>query len=196
MVDVTTLKLGMLETNCYILKAASTSEVVIVDAPDQPDVIEAYLTKKSLIPKAILITHSHFDHIGALQSLNSKYSLSIYMSGATPNQSFAIPYIAVEDNDIIETAAMKIKVIATPGHSPDSVCYLVEDHLLGDYLFSGDTLFKQTAGRTDLEGGSLTQLMQSLELLKQLPGTNYLIYPGHMDSTSMVYEKQHNEFLR
>ena len=152
-------------------------------------------------PKAILLTHGHFDHIGAVISLRNHYNIPVYASknevplllDASLNLSQMVNgHYSIEvdetinDNDTLELIGMKIKCMLTPGHTSGSMCYLIQD-----CLFSGDTLFEESYGRVDFPTGSLIDLKKSIKKLLLLD-ENTKVYPGHGNVTSILHEKNHN----
>ena len=197
-----TIQVGGFEVNCSIL--SENGKAWIVDPGQEPSRIIDLLAKKGLEPAAILLTHGHFDHIGGIPGLLEKFpALPVYvhekdmqMFGHPLNQlppeypSFARPrnlasLDKLEDLDGLE-------VLETPGHTPGGVCYhFPEDKL----LLSGDTLFAGSVGRTDLPGGDMATLMDSLQKLTALPDDT-LVIPGHGMHTRIALEKSGNPFLQ
>ena len=202
MLDVDRLVLGPLGTNVYIVSNRKTSEAVIIDPAAKPMEIMRCIQKYHFEPKAILLTHGHFDHLLAANELAHEYGIPVY---ASQKDEWMIKKPTFEGHDFsayavtrytkIETSEldlidMKWKVIQTPGHSPGSVCYYIEDEKI---LFSGDTLFRGSFGRTDFEGGSMADLVISIcEKLFVLPD-DITVYPGHEDETNLGIEKIYNE---
>ncbi|MFC1511497.1 MBL fold metallo-hydrolase [Candidatus Margulisiibacteriota bacterium] len=161
---IKTIKVGGLQTNCYVVIDETTKEAVVIDPGDEGRKILPAL--KDLKVRYIVITHDHFDHIGAVAAVKK----------ATGAQIFS--------GNEVKFGAIALKVIKTPGHTPDSVCLYTPG-----YLFAGDTLFSTAHGRTDLPGGSQNEMNKSLKLLATLPD-NTLVYPGHDESTSIGLEKE------
>ncbi len=203
--QVKSMQLGMINTNCYIFWEESSKECAIVDPGDDGRQIARYVRGQKLTPKAVLLTHSHFDHILGIPGLREYWpDLPVYchpedipeetsdtMFGITTptvaSFSHVLPY---EDGDVIPIGPLSVKVLHTPGHTRGSVSLITEDA-----LFSGDTLFFESAGRTDLPGGSYSELLQSLKKLAQLPG-DYKVYPGHESTTTLEHERNSNFYLR
>ncbi|HBG81663.1 TPA: hydrolase [candidate division CPR2 bacterium] len=199
--QIKTLKVGPLRTNCYLL--IKENAALIIDPGDEAERIIA--TLNGVFPKAILLTHGHFDHIGALQDLKAKLKVPIYLQNEALDEyrvakehgevlGISIPEPPKPDYDLTDTVKIdgfSGKVIKTPGHTKGSVCFL-----FGDNLFSGDTLFKGTCGRTDLPFSDHREMIISLKsLLKLLPQT--VIYPGHGDQTTLRDEiRWIDEFTR
>lgn len=166
---------GPIETNCYLVSDKKTKEAVIIDPGDEPEKIFNAIKENNFKPKFILLTHKHPDHIGALEALRS--DLGNIKVG---------PW---EKDGEIKIRDIKIKTIATPGHTPDSMCFIVDSN-----IFSGDTLFKGGIGRTDLEGGDYNQIQKSLKRLMQFPD-NFKVFPGHGPETTIDEERDSNPFL-
>lgn len=199
--------IGSVGTNCYFLKNKETNEMVIIDPPDQAVRISQKVNEMGGKPVAILLTHGHFDHIMAAEELRETYGIKIYatvyerkhLGNAAMNLSgFAGKAISLEadeeldDLDVFELAGFDIQVIHTPGHTPGSCCYYLKDE---DVLFSGDTLFCGSAGRTDFPGGSMQELQNSLNRLVESLPEETKVYPGHEAPTTIGYEKRYNPFV-
>lgn len=194
-----TIQVGTFDVNCSIL--AADGAAWIVDPGMEADRIAALLEKKGLVPAGILLTHGHFDHIGAVQGLQTVYpDLPVYVHPddvpvlTHPLNCFPPDYPAVPAPRNIadaRTLPAPFETIETPGHTPGGVCY----YLPGDgLLLAGDTLFAGSVGRTDLPGGDMPTLMKSLERLKTLPDGTVVI-PGHGGHTTIGREKASNPFL-
>ncbi len=182
------LVLGPLSTNCYILFGPNDFSIVIDPADRAADILA--VTEKEASPLvAVVLTHGHFDHIGALSGL----TVPVYVHSADR------PFLGMEWNQHSECrdleegeiilAGLRLEIINTPGHTSGSVCVRV-----GNHLFSGDTLFKHGVGRTDLPGGSMIQMQESLQKLMRLP-LETIVHPGHGPATTIEEEKQENMFL-
>ena len=190
---------GILNANTYVLYQEGSDSAVIID-PTDFDNLDAFLIRKNLHPIAILLTHGHFDHVSGMIDTARHYDIPVYLhSGDVPMLSdpqlcglrLFFPDAAFEpwyevstvtDGQVLSLGGITVQVFSTPGHSPGSVCYLVEEH-----LFSGDTLFKRGYGRTDLWGGSMRALLTSLDRLKKMDSA-LLIHPGHGDATTIGEE--------
>lgn len=200
------ITLGSCATNCYFVYREGTTDVLFFDPADQGDYLYQALQQKGFQVGAILLTHGHFDHIWGAQKLRALSGAKMYaykgeeavLSDANLNISEMAgractvkPNMYLEDGQEIELLDMKIKVIATPGHTEGSCCYYFEEDGL---LISGDTLFQESVGRTDFPTGSFSQLIRSIkEKLFVLPD-DVKVYPGHGEATTIAYEKMHNPF--
>lgn len=203
------LSLGMLGTNCYILYD-DEKNALIVDPGSEPDVIKQFIYDEQLTPHAILLTHAHFDHIGAVDAIRKAFNIAVYMheqeanwltdpnlnrSAISMNQPIVTDppeHTFKSDTDTLEISTFSCSVIHTPGHSPGSVSYIFAEHAC---IVSGDVLFRRGVGRTDLPGGSFAVLQHSLrEKLYSLPD-HYTVYPGHGEPTTIGEEKQLNPFV-
>lgn len=195
---------GICQTNCYIAYNIDTKETMIIDPGDQANEIVMRCQMLDVTPKAILLTHGHFDHMMAAQKLKEQWNIPIYASekevfllaDARANLSAMWarpvtiqPDILVKEKDKLEIAGFNITVIETPGHTIGGVCYYIPDEKV---LLSGDTLFCGSFGRTDFPTGSMGTLARSIrEKLFSLPGDTE-VYPGHESSTTIGYEKRYN----
>lgn len=200
--------LGELGANCCFVTDSSDSFSLVVD-PGAPSVkIEELINDfGSETLKYILLTHGHFDHIGNAAALKERFpaskivisredepftkndhlNLAAYMGDITVTHF--TPDIIVSDNDVIDFGSETIRVISTPGHTAGSVCYVI-----GDSIFTGDTLMKGTTGRVDFPTGSSSDMRNSLSKLSALK-EDYKLYCGHGESSTLHYEKKHNIFL-
>ena len=193
---------GSVMTNVYFLINEKTNEIVIIDPGDNGPQLAAIIDEKGYKPVAILLTHGHFDHIMAMEELSKKYDIKIYAHEleravlAQPNFNLGGRQFDADvffrDGDILELAGFAIKVIHTPGHTPGGVCFYIEKE---NVLFSGDTLFLRSVGRTDFMGASQSDLVRSIkEKLFVLPERT-VVYPGHESETSIGIEKHENPFV-
>ena len=196
---IKTLPVGMLETNCYVVTNENTLECVVIDPGDESNTILDYLEDNHLTCKAILLTHPHFDHIGAVEAVRQETGAPVYMNELDDakninlgNRRFTLPEGGVyyKDGDVVELAGLRFDVIGTPGHTPGGVTLRCENA-----LFTGDTLFRGSCGRTDLPGGDMYEELASLRKLCLLEG-DYEVYPGHMDSSTLARERMFNYYCR
>ncbi len=164
---------GPLETNCYLAADEATKETIIIDPGDEPEKIFAVINRQKLKPKFILLTHSHFDHIGALEEIKKFSSCDVEN---------------LKKGDEIKIGSSVLSAIKTPGHTLDSVCFVLEKEKI---IFSGDTLFKAGIGRTDLEGGDYAQMQKSFKRLMEFPN-HFKVFPGHGPETTIGEEKISN----
>ena len=201
-----TVCVGELQANCYILAAVAGREAVIIDPGSQKDKILRVLAKHKLKAAAVINTHGHIDHIGCDDELgvpvyahekdvallkDSRLNLSGFLSLPFSVKS---EIKQLRDKEKINLAGIQLEVIHTPGHSPGGICLLTKNQDK-DILFSGDTLFYGSVGRTDFEGADEATLLESIrEKLLVLPDQT-IVYPGHGPSTTIGYERKHNPFL-
>lgn len=201
------LTLRLLSENCYIYY--NNGECIIFDPGSDFEYIKAYIDKHNLKVNSILLTHCHFDHIGAVSQLKKHYNTKVMchqedlMNLNTANRSMEyyglgsieIPEIDkfVIDNELIPFQDTVIKVIHTPGHTKGSVCYYMEQD---KYLISGDTLFLESVGRTDFPGGSHEELMDSIQNKIYTLPNDVTVFPGHGFHTTIEHEKENNPFVQ
>ena len=197
--NIKTIPVGQLETNCYVVVNEETLACVVIDPGDESNAIMDYIESNHLRCEAIMLTHGHFDHVGAVNEILEQTGCALYINPrdegyevGKSGMKFKMPEGGkyYDDGDIIVEAGLEFKVLATPGHTPGSVCLIC-----GDALFTGDTLFRGSCGRTDLPGGSMREEMRSLKKICQLEG-DYEVYPGHMDSSSLERERRFNHYCR
>lgn len=199
--QIYTLGSGPYSANTYII--IENGNAVVIDPSDGADSISDFVCGKNAEIKHILITHGHFDHVGAVYELSRTGALTamsetdrkliVFGSG---NGVFNVPSNAFDvtdrvcDGDVLNLIGHGFKVIATPGHTPGSVCYILDD----EYIFTGDTLFRLSIGRTDFEYGNRADLMLSLKKLLSLPH-DYKILPGHGQPTTLYFERRNNPYV-
>lgn len=199
--------IGMVGTNCYIVSNEKTKECVLIDPGTYSEELVFHIQKEQLKVQAILLTHGHFDHIMGIDRFLEVFPVPVYaqkeekvlLEDASVNASemYGKPYtfsdaVYVEDNQVLDLAGMQFRVLHTPGHTIGGCCYYSAE---AQVLFSGDTLFYSSIGRTDFPTGSSAQLVRSIrEKLLVLPEETK-VYPGHMEETTIGFEKEHNPFL-
>ncbi len=198
--QVKCLKCGLFQTNTYLLEIEDNC--ILIDPACKIDKLLPLLENKKLL--AVSLTHGHFDHIKACDDLYKKYSVPIYIHEADVDMTkdgssgkvFGLQYVPTISVPLVklkegkyEIGPFKFEVIFTPGHSKGSVCYLFKD-----CIFTGDTLFRLACGRTDLVGGSNSEIRHSLKLLSSLD-PNLIVYPGHDESTVLAFEIENNPYM-
>ena len=203
MPKIDVLPLGSYQTNCYIVWDKNSTGCVVIDPGYQPETVLARLAQLGLTLDAILLTHGHFDHVGAVESLVKATGCHLWMSQSdytqrkNPMNDYLYPlhdsdFCEVsfcEEGESIGAGGLTFHVIETPGHTWGSVCYLCEDA-----MFCGDTLFAGSCGRTDLPGGDRVAMMNTLERLSEME-QDYRIFPGHGESSTLRHEQQTNPYM-
>ena len=213
----------MVGTNCYVVYNENTKECFVVDpaAPSAP--LVEFIQTEGLQLQGILLTHGHFDHIMGIDTLRREWSVPVYASAleqkvlTDANVNLSVAYGAgyvfadakfLEDGASLALAGYQIRMISTPGHTAGGCCYYIEEEEERkeiaeqieyieeeEVLFSGDTLFAGSVGRTDFPTGSMSTLVRSVkERLLSLPEDTQ-VYPGHMEATTIGFEKENNPFL-
>ena len=196
MINIKHLALGAYQTNCYLVWDETSPTCVVIDPGYEPDTVldEAKALGKEIA--AILLTHGHFDHVGGVREIAAETGCRVYLCDADlamPPQMTAGPLYYTDtysEGSFVEEAGLSFKVLHTPGHTPGSVCLLCENT-----LFSGDTLFWGSCGRTDLPGGSWATIRVSLKRLADLSG-DFDVYPGHGDATTLSFERKMNPYMQ
>ena len=195
MLQIHTLPLGDYQTNCYILHQEGNRDCLVIDPGYEPEIILSYLSEKGLTLQAILLTHGHFDHVGAVRELAAQTDCRVYINPkdlSLPPMLTAGPLYYTNtygEGDRLDIAGISFRVLETPGHTPGSVCLIA-----GDTMFSGDTLFAGSCGRTDLPCGDAREMRDSLRKLAKLE-ENYRVCPGHGPSSTLDREKKTNPYL-
>lgn len=201
-----TLNLGELRSNCYVVETAP-GRCIIVDLGGDADYLMNFLKLNKLKLTKILLTHGHFDHIGGVEEVRRLTGAEVFIhlndSEMLTSEKFSLafgmsynPFIpvtlwtAVEEDAIIQDGELSFKVIHTPGHSGGSVCYICED-----VIFSGDTLFNRSIGRTDFLGSNPIDMKKSLKKLSLLEG-DYKVLPGHNMPTTLDFERKMNPYMK
>ena len=196
MINMKHLALGAYQTNCYLVWGENSSTCVVIDPGYEPDTVLAEVKKLGKEIAAILLTHGHFDHVGGVKDIVAEIGCPVYLCEndlSMPTQMTAGPLYYTNtygEGDFVELAGLSFKVLHTPGHTPGSVCLLVEN-----VLFSGDTLFAGSCGRTDLPGGDWNAIHESLRRLMRMPG-ELTVYPGHGQATTLEHERQYNPYVK
>lgn len=198
---------GPVMTNCYFAINEDTREMFVVDPGDEAAKLIEKIKEKDVTPVAVLLTHGHFDHASAAKAVAETFGIKIYaeeheketlenpsinLSGMAGGQEVYSADCYVKDGEVLNLAGFEIKALYTPGHTKGGCCYYIEKE---QTVFSGDTLFNSSVGRTDFPGGSASVLLRSIEeKLMPMPGQTK-VYPGHNDTTTIGWEKQYNPFL-
>lgn len=192
------LPVGNLEANCYVVTDEKTLSCAVIDPGDESNTILDYIESNGLKAEAILLTHGHFDHTGAAETVAEETGAAIWINAAdaADGKKEFYKYHAPDgtkyysDGDIVTVGGLRFHVMETPGHSEGSVTLRCEDA-----LFTGDTLFADSSGRTDLPGGDMQKLLASLRRLSEIPG-NLEVWPGHMEPTTLERERNGNYYVR
>ncbi len=204
--EIYTLPLGSMGTNCYII-ATENKNAVAVDIGDDFPKFKKFIEDRGLNLKKILLTHSHFDHVLGTEEARKTYDAEVFVHeldswklndeegcfcGLKYGMHFnpVTKFTEIKDSDTITQDELTFKVLHTPGHSAGSVCYICDD-----VIFSGDTLFCGSMGRTDFEDGSSEDILKSLKKLANLKG-NYKVYPGHFQNTMLEAERKNNPYMK
>lgn len=205
------LVVGPLEANCYLLWDPSDSSAVVVDPGDDAQLIEEEIQNEGLNVLYIINTHGHFDHVGASGHLREKLGASLAIhpedtslleNASQQGKYFGVetqapngpigPDVELSDGMVIEAGTIKITVLHTPGHTRGGVCLYIEKE---GVVFTGDTLFTGSIGRTDLPGGSFDELMRSIREKLLTLGDTVKVFPGHGPGTTIKEEKLSNPFM-
>lgn len=190
-----TLPLGDYQTNCYLVWDEEKN-CAVIDPGYAPETILKKAEQEGLDIKAILLTHGHFDHVGAVKEIAQKTGCKVYIH---EKELSLPPFLTAGElyytdlysdvGSILNVGSLRFRILETPGHTMGSVCLQLDD-----VIYTGDTLFAGSCGRTDL-GGSMSMILASLKQLAALPG-DYTVCPGHGEATTMEYERRYNPYLR
>ena len=200
-------RVGMMPTNFYYMHLEGSQDAIVFDPADSGKELADVLQQEGLTIRAIFLTHAHFDHIFGVKAMKEATGAPVYayegekgLCGSSQlNQSAMIgrpctvePDVWLRDGEVTELCGIRLKTLATPGHTEGSCCFYAEDEEGGHFLISGDTLFEESVGRTDLPTGSFSDLARSIrEVLFRLPHDT-LVFPGQMGETTIGHEKQFN----
>ncbi|MBD7915019.1 MBL fold metallo-hydrolase [Clostridium sp. Sa3CUN1] len=197
---IKTYPLGSLQTNCYLAIDDTTNKAAIIDPGANAQYLIKEIDSLGIEIDKILLTHCHFDHNGAVVELKDKYSVDVYLNKAEEEYMEIdssgifgkLPkfYKYINEDEEIKVGNLVFKTIFTPGHTKGGTCYLVEDN-----VFTGDTLFNGSIGRTDFLGGSYNEIIDSIENKLMVLDNNVNVYPGHGPKSTIIYERMKNPFL-
>ena len=204
---VACITVGMFEENCYLYACPTTREAVIIDPGDEAERILARIQELQLIPKYILNTHGHIDHICAIDAVSAVYPVPLAIHDADTYmytderaaRNFGRraplvkrkPDILLKEGDVISFGTLKLEVLYTPGHTQGGVCFVGRPYC----VFSGDTLFHRSIGRTDLPGGNTQQILASIRTKLYPLAEDLTVFPGHGEPTTIMEEKHENPFV-
>lgn len=206
--QIMTFVAGPIDANNYLIWDEDSKEGILIDCSEYREDILDVIKNKNIKIKHILLTHGHFDHVIGVNKMKKALNTTVGINNGDKallehinefgNFFIGLPELEipeidfnVSDGDIINVGDMKIKVLYTPGHTEGGVCYLVDNK----YLFSGDTLFKGSYGRTDLFGGNYKKIAASLKDIILKLDDNVIVYPGHGEISDIGYEKKYNEII-
>lgn len=204
---VACVTVGLFQENCYIYACPQTREAVIIDPGDEPEQIVKTIQELKLIPKYILNTHGHIDHISAIDAVSEVYPVPLAIHPAdvymyTDRRTASLfgrraplvkrkPDMLLKEGDRITIGTLSLEVLHTPGHTPGGVSFVSRPFC----VFSGDTLFYRGIGRTDLEGGDFQQLIRSIREKLYTLDDDLVVFPGHGQPTTILEEKHENPFV-
>ena len=196
MLKTHTLPLGAYQTNCYIIHDESSKTCCVIDPGFEANTVLDQLDDLGLTCEAIALTHGHFDHVGAVKEIVAETGCKVYLC----TEDLSMPPMMTNgplyythsygEGTRLSLAGLEISVLHTPGHTPGSVCLMVENS-----IFSGDTLFAGSCGRTDLPGGDWATILRSLRRLASIEA-NFRVFPGHGESTTLAEEKRYNPYMK
>ena len=193
--EIRNLRVGSYQTNCYVVWNEKEKNCIIIDPGYTGEEILEQVRCWGKTPAAILLTHGHFDHVGGVKSIAAETGCPVYICkedlSLDPLMTDGVIHYThtYGEGDCLDIAGLQLKVLHTPGHTPGSVCLLCED-----VMFSGDTLFAGTCGRTDLKGSDPMQMQQSLKRLKELEGDCHVL-PGHGLGSTLEQERRSNPYM-
>lgn len=204
---VASLTVGALQENCYLYACPETLEAVIIDPGDEAGRILQRIKELRFIPKYIINTHGHIDHICAIDEVSEVYPVPLAIHPAdvpmyTDEQTARLfgrsaplvkrkPDILLQEGDTLSFGTLTLEVLHTPGHTPGGICLLSRPYC----IFSGDTLFQRSIGRTDLPGGNYQQILTSIREKLYTLDEELVVFPGHGDPTTIMEEKYENPFI-
>ena len=200
---IKTLPVGHLETNCYVVTDENTLECAVIDPGAESNTILGYIEDNHLKCRAVMLTHAHFDHVGALGAVMKETGARCYVNrreegtGVTGLRDFRPPEDSVfyGEGDTVQVGSLTFRVMETPGHTPGGICLVGEGTAEG-IAFVGDTLFPGSCGRTDLAGGDPEAMRRSLARMGREIAPQTVLLCGHGPATTMAEELSHNPFVR
>ncbi len=204
--------LWVAQTNTYVVAREEGGPGVVIDAPPDPEAVAGLLTRYGIVPVALLLTHGHIDHVGGAGEVSKRFGITAYVHpdddfltldpigqlrmlfGMVPPGDYDPPDLRTDlrDGEVLGLAGIQLEVRHTPGHTPGHCCFLVADE---GVLFSGDQLFAGSIGRTDLPGGNLAQLLESMRTRVLVLDDDVRVLPGHGPETTIGRERRTNPFL-
>jgi glyoxylase-like metal-dependent hydrolase (beta-lactamase superfamily II) len=196
MLDIVQLPLGAYQTNCYLAAREGASDAIVVDPGDSPEVVLAALAERGWTAGAVLVTHGHFDHLGAVHGVAEASGSEVWMPRDEADDLRTLPAAPHEPDHLLDggetvsVAGIDFETTAVPGHSPASIAFHADGH-----LFSGDVLFSGSVGRTDFAGGDMATLVASIARLMQAYPPDTVVLPGHGPATTLGRERAQNPFL-
>ena len=206
MIKITCFVIGMIATNCYLIEDEATGELAVIDPADHCEELLKAIDERGGKLSYILLTHGHYDHIAGVAELCERYHLTVCASekelmviaepsyNLSGNHGLTIRPFSVDrplkDGDTVTLGESELRFLLTPGHTMGSGCYVADD-----CIFSGDTLFCTSIGRTDFPTSSMRDMLRSMERLKNLDG-DYDVYPGHDIFTTLERERKYNPYMR
>ncbi len=190
---------GEIQENCYVIMDEETKQGFMVDPGDEGSRIAELVDSLGVNLQYIILTHGHFDHVGAVEYIADKYNVPFYMSEIDEKWAEKVPTLFtklrkadgyLKDGDTLNCGNKEIKVYATPGHTEGGLSFLVED-----YLFTGDTLFRVSIGRTDFPGGNFDKIIESIKTKLLCLSDEIVVCPGHGPSSTIAFEKERNPYF-
>jgi glyoxylase-like metal-dependent hydrolase (beta-lactamase superfamily II) len=204
---VACITVGAYQENCYLYACPETLEAVVIDPGDEAPRILERIQELAFIPRYIINTHGHIDHIGAIDEISAVYPVplaihpeDVYLytdeltarsHGRVPPLVKRQPDLLLQDGDTVAFGTLTLEVVHTPGHTPGGICLLSRPYC----VFSGDTLFRRSIGRTDFPGGNYEQIVTSIREKLYTLDEELVVFPGHGDPTTIIEEKYENPFI-
>jgi glyoxylase-like metal-dependent hydrolase (beta-lactamase superfamily II) len=196
MLDIVQMPLGAYQTNCYLVARSGASEAVVIDPGDEPEHVLAELDARGWKPAAVLVTHGHFDHLGAVKGVAEAAGAEVWMPRGEADDLRTFdgaayePEHLLDGGELVAAGGIEFETMLVPGHSPAPIAYHADGH-----LFAGDVLFAGSVGRTDLAGGDMDVLVASIARLMDAYPAETVVLPGHGPVTTLGRERAANPFL-